>query len=63
MNKPMTRAELEALAVHSADLMADLVQKETEIKRRGPWSKGQEGRKRRKMRRAARAAKAAWLYS
>ena len=62
MNAPMTREQLEALAVHSSDLMADLVTKETEPKRRGPWSKGDEGRKRRKARRNRIRAKAAWLY-
>lgn len=63
MNAPMTREQLEVLAVRSADLMADLVQKETQPVRRGPWSKTSEGRKRRKVRRSARRIKAMWLYT
>ncbi len=62
MNAPMTREQLLSMAVHSADLMADLVQKEVQAKRLGPWNHSEEGRKRRKMRRNRIRAKAAWLY-
>lgn len=62
MNAPMTREQLEALAVHSSDLMADLVQKEAQPRYRGPWNHSEEGRERRKVRRNRIRAKAAWLY-
>lgn len=61
MNAPISRADLEAYAVHSADLMASLVTKEAEPKRRGPWNHSDEGRKRRQDRRAAIRAKMAWM--
>lgn len=65
MNVPMTREQLAAIAVNSAELLAELVSKELQpAKRHGaPYAKRDEGRKRRKARRHARMAKAAWLLS
>lgn len=61
MNALLTPSEIAAMQVHSADLMAELVKKDREEKRRGPWNHSDEGRKRRKVRRAAIRAKMAWL--
>lgn len=62
MNGILTREQLLSMAVHSADLMADFVQKEAQPRYRGPWNHSEEGRERRKMRRNRIRAKAAWLY-
>lgn len=61
MNAHLSREQLQALAVNSAEMLAAFVTKESPERRRGPWSKSEEGRKRRMARRAARNAKAAWL--
>lgn len=62
MNMPLTREQILSMAVHSADLMNELVQKEAQPRYRGPWNHSEEGRERRKMRRNRIRAKAAWLY-
>lgn len=62
MNMQLSREEIEAMRVHSADILADLATKEAEPRNRFPFSKRDDGRKRRKVRRAAIRAKAAWLY-
>lgn len=63
MNMHLTREEIEAMRIHSAAILADLVTKEPASRKRGPWNHTDEGRKRRKARRAAIRAKSAWLYS
>lgn len=63
MNAALTREQLQAIAVDAAELLAGVESRQSDNRKRGPWSKSEEGRKRRIARRSARAAKAAWLLS
>lgn len=65
MNAPMTREQLDRFAVHSSDLLSELVPNvPRHSKGHGaPFSKRQDGRKRRKARAMVRRSKSAWLYS
>lgn len=62
MNAPLSRADLERLAVHSADLMAQLVPNvPSHSKRHGsPFSKRSEGRARRAERKDKAARRFDW---
>lgn len=61
MNMHLSREQIEAMRIHSASILSELVTKEAEPRKRGPWNHSDEGRKRRKDRRAAIRAKMAWM--